>query len=204
MQPLQLPPTVRTPRPDEVPDNPDIRQRIEARQSANIVQGFTIQQNPTASFPYKFYAEINVDNENLWSFFKTLVLQLPPEVSFIYGDGENPCFSKYLDKYGLLNQIEPYKTELTQDGFLEFGMIYQYETYMEEVFVKRSKFIQYWGMDEERFRNTLKDFGIYEVAGLNFIDEYPLVTEALCVHRQNIVDTSELLQRFDQLFAAHS
>jgi hypothetical protein len=202
MKPLQLPPTIRTPGLDEVPRSPEIIQRIEERASANIVQGYTIQPNPSDAFPYRFYAEVNIDNDNLWQLVKALAIQLPDEVSFIYGDYEHPSFSKYMDKYKLFNFIEPYKTELTQDGFLEFGIIYQDKIYMEEIFVKGAKFIQYWGMDEQRFRKTLKDFQIDQVPGMKFIDEYPLVTEALRMHRQDVIEPSELMDRFDQIFAA--
>jgi len=39
MQELQLPPTIRTPRPDEVSKSQEILDNIQRRQTANIVQG---------------------------------------------------------------------------------------------------------------------------------------------------------------------
>ena len=194
MKPLQLPPTIRTANPDEVPERPDIIDRITSRKTANIVQGFTLNENSSVDLPFKFYAEINVDNQNLWALFTALLLQLPEEICLVYGHiDDDPSYSAYLDKYKILNRLEPYKIELCHDGFLEFGVMHQQETYFEEVFIKKAKFIQYWGMDEARFRSTMTQHDIYEVEGLNFIDEYPLVTEVLRLHYPDAIETTEML-----------
>ena len=199
MKPLQLPPTIRTARPDEVPARSDLIDRIASRQTANIVQGFTLRENPSIDLPFKFYAEINVDNQNLWALFTTLLLQLPEEICLIYGHIDDaPSYSSYLDKYKIFNTLEPYKIELCHDGFLEFGVVHHQETYLEEVFIKKSKFIQYWGMDEVRFRSTMTQHDIYEVEELNFIDEYPLVTEALRLHYPEAVETGEILKQLEE------
>jgi hypothetical protein len=201
MKALKLPPTIRTPRLDEVPQRPETIQKIRERQLAKIVEGYTINDNDSKEYPFKFYAEVNIDNENLWLILKTLIMQLPDEISLIYGHIDNdPAYSEYLDKYALLNHLEPFKTELTQDGFLEFGVIFQVETFMVEIFIKKAKYIQYWGMDKECFRKTMNDYGIYEIQDLNFIDEYPLMTESLRLYKSDILETNALLDHFDTLF----
>ena len=198
---LQLPITIRTPEYDEVPDVDAIRQKLEERKRANLTEGFTLNHNTTGDSPFTFYAEINVNNENLWPLFKALLLQFSGEFSFIYMhiDGE-PAYSRHLNKEELLGKLAPYELELAKDGFLEFGVIYQDEKYLQEVYIKKVKYIQYWGMDEQLLRNTLSGFGIYEVKGLNFIDEYPVATEALRTHYPEAVETTDLLQRFGEIF----
>lgn len=198
MKPLQLPPTIRTARLDEVPARSDLIDRIASRQTANIVEGFTLRENPSVDSPFKFFADINVDNQNLWALFTSLLLQLPEKICLIYGHiDDDPSYSPYLDKYEIVNKLEPYKIELCNDGFLEFGVLHHQETYLEEVFIKKSKFIQYWGMDEARFRRTMIQYDIYEVEGLNFIDEYPLVTEALRLHYPDAIETREILNQLE-------
>lgn len=203
MKTLQLPPTIRTARPDEVPKQGDVLDRIAESRSARIVEGYVFHYNETHDLPFTFFAEINVDNDRLWSLFKTLLLQLPDEVCMVYNfKDEEPAYSGYLDKYEVLNALEPFQLEITQDGFLEIGALYNEETFMEEVFIRSPKYLQYWGVEEKRFRETMAAFELYEVHGLNFIDQYPLVTEALRLHYSNVAETGDVLERLRALVPA--
>ncbi len=195
MRPLQLPLTIRTALPDEVPYNETIRQRLKEREAARVVQGFTLNYNPAHNPVFKVFAEINVDNDDLWTLFRSLLLQLPDNICLVYRHvDEDPAFSVYKDKYQLLNQLEPLAFELVRDGLLEFGVMYQHETLLEEVYVKKAKYLQYWSSDEARIRHLLTDAGIYEVANLNFIDEYPLATEPMQLHYPGARDTEKVLE----------
>ena len=133
MPELQLAPTIRTPRPDEVPQNQNILDKIKLRQTANIVEGFTLHNNSSHEQPFKFYSEINIDNSKLWDLFKAFLVQFPDEISFICNhiDAETATFSPYKDKFEILNVISPYELELTQDGFLEFGIMFHANDYFE-------------------------------------------------------------------------
>lgn len=196
MKTLQLPPTIRTARPDEVPKRGDVLDKIAEGDAANIVEGYVFSYNETHDLPFKFFAEINVDNDRLWSLFKVLLLQLPDEICLVYNDkDEEPAYSGYADKYELLNQLEKFQLEITQDGFLEIGALYNDEHFMEEVFIRGSKYVQYWGTDEERFRRTMTEFELYEVQELKFIDQYPLVTEALRLHHSDVSETWEVIKQ---------
>ena len=73
---------------------------------------------------------------------------------------------------------------------------------MEEVFIQSSKYLQYWGMEEDRFSKTMAEYELYEVPTINFIDEYPLVTEALRLHIAQAKDTNEVLDELRVLFPA--
>ena len=196
MRSLELPVTIRTPRQDELPDDERTRQKLMEREAANIVQGFTLRQNLSNDHPFKIYAEINVDNVNLWALFKALTLEFPEEVCLVYRHiDDEPSFGRYMGKSELMDQIQPFEFELTRDGFLEFGIIYQDEKSLQEIYIKKAKYIQYWGMNEAAFRKTLTDFEIYEIEDLNFIDEYPLATESLGSHFPEAIETMNLLEQ---------
>jgi hypothetical protein len=202
MSQLQLPPTIRTPRLDEVPQKEDILINIQRRQTANIVEGFTMKENTTHEQPFAFYCEINIDNSKLWSLFHAFLLQLPDEVYFIYGhkDSETPVCSSYKDKFEILNVLSPYEAELTQDGFLKFGVAFHAEGYFEEVFIMPAKYMQYWGVKLEPFLKIMESFSLNLIQHLNFIDEFPLVTESLQIHDADSVPTDDLLDYFDGVF----
>ncbi|CAD7796564.1 hypothetical protein CHRY9390_00022 [Chryseobacterium aquaeductus] len=63
-----------------------------------------------------------------------------------------------------------------------------------EIFLDESKYIKYWGTDEELFRKTLNDFEIFEVDNLEFIDEYPKVREALRLFEKDVIDSRVLIE----------
>ncbi|MCU7548747.1 hypothetical protein OCK74_06440 [Chitinophagaceae bacterium LB-8] len=196
MKLLQLPPTIRTARPDEVPKRPEFLDKITASKAANIVEGYVFHYNESHDLPFRFFAEINVDNKNLWTLFKTLFLQLPEEICLVYNyKDDEPTYSGYTNKYEVLNKLEQFNVEITQDGFLEIGALFNDENFMEEVFIRSPKYLQYWGVDEERFRKTMTEFELYEVPALNFIDEYPLVTEALRLYNSDVRETNEVLEQ---------
>ena len=56
---LEAPPTIRLPRPDELPNNPEVFERLKGRENANIIEGYTLSHNTTHDLPFKFYVEIN-------------------------------------------------------------------------------------------------------------------------------------------------
>lgn len=194
---LELPETIRLAKLDEVPQQPGLIERIKASDNNNIVEGYTFSPNTNNDYPYRFFAEINVDNSNLWNLFKAMMLAMPDDISFITGRKDDStkdvAHSEYQDKYGLYNKIEKYERELTLDGFLKFGAIHQTENYLEEVFVHNAKYIQYWGGDEEKFRNTMNEFSLYEIKNLEFIDSYPIATTALFTLYNDVIETDELL-----------
>jgi len=199
---LETPPTLRTPNLDEVPRTKDLVDAITKSQSANIIEGFVLKLNIKRDLPFKFYAEININNSRLWDLFKKLALHLPDEISLIYNHADNEAsFGKYKEKYSVINTLSNFITELTQDCFLEFGVIHQTETFLEEVFVDCTKYIKYWGMDEKWFRATMEEFKLLETPDLNFMDEFPKVREALRLHFDNAIETEELMEKLKVEFS---
>jgi len=201
MRPLKLAPTISTPKPSNFSLNFDVSKRIKEREDANIVEGYIITQDVENNAIYKFYAEINIDNDRLWSLIKYIISGFQSDVALIYHHiDEEPSYGNYVDKYELINELGKYEVELAQDGFLKFGAIHHAEGFLEEVFVEKSKYIKYWGMDKETFTMVMEQFGLYPVKGLNFIDEYPMQTEVLSLHCENCLATGELLRIFDNLY----
>jgi len=115
---LELPPTIRTPEKDEIPLRDTILQQIELRKSAKIIEGFTFKLNKNQDLPFDFFCEINVDNSKLWSVFKSLLLSYSEEMSLLFAHIDSDMnYGMYVDKMTILNSLEPFTTELTQDGF---------------------------------------------------------------------------------------
>jgi hypothetical protein len=202
MKQLELPITIRTARIDELPYSDDLAERIQNRFSAKIVEGYTLQENPTTELPFKFYSEINIDNSKLWTLFNVLLYTFPDTVSFIFGHSdEEPIYSSYRDRFEISNKLKQLESELTQDGFIEFGIIYHDKDLLIEVFVDRTKYIKYWGRDYETFNNIMTEFNLMKIDDLNFIDEFPLATEALTSFVPNAIPTFELIEQLKNEFA---
>lgn len=202
MNKLQLPKTIRTARVDELPVTTNNLEWIEESKTAKIVEGFVIKLNGTKELPFDFFCEINIDNSKLWKLFKDFFVSFPDEISFIfYHIDSEPIYSKYEDKFKILNEIEKFETELTQDGFLEWGIIYHDENILKEVLIKKPKYVQFWGVDKDEFLKIMEKNSITEIEEMKFIDEYPLVTEALRLHNSETMETFELINHFENIFA---
>jgi len=180
----------------------EILDNIQRQQAANIVQGFTLKDNSSHQEPFTFYCEINIDNANLWGLFQAFLLQFPDEVYFVYGhkDDETLYCSQFKDKFEILNILTPYEIELTMDCFLKFGIAFQSKDYFEELLIMPAKYLQYWGANTEPFAKIMRTFALNQIDDLNFIDEYPLVTESLRLHNNTTVETDDLLNHFDSIF----
>ncbi|MFP9098678.1 hypothetical protein ACLI09_06450 [Flavobacterium sp. RHBU_24] len=196
---LELPITIRTPRPDEV--SSDYLSKINLAKSANIVEGYTLYTVDDPSLSYNFYAEINVDNSRFWSLFTTFLLSYNTEVSLLFGHVDTePFLGRYSDKFEILNAISEYSYELSVDPFLEFGIVYSHNGITKEAYVKKPKYIQYWGVDFEEFDQIMQKFSIYKSDDLNFIDEYPMVSESVRMHNDAATDTGVIIEKLTAIF----
>src|ERR1700744_2191885 len=99
MKPLKLASTISTPILEDYNSTTEFAKRVKKRESANIVEGYTLTTDFEMLQTHKFYSEINVDNDRLWDVFKDLVLKFPDEVALIYHHvDDEPTYGKYLDK----------------------------------------------------------------------------------------------------------
>lgn len=198
---LELPITIRQPRLDEVPNDKDIIDLMEKRKSANIVEGFKFFPNTTHELPFDFYSLININNSRLWNLFLSLSKILPDNISAIYNlYEEEPIYSPYLKKEDVLNALALYKYELTLDGFIEFGVIFNVKDKLEEIFVTEAKYIKFWGVNESSFRQIMNEFNLAEIPDISFIDEFPKVVEALTEKDQNAKRPEVIIDELNSLF----
>lgn len=199
MKQLELPKTLRIATIEEIPDTVENREWLKEIKDAKIVQGYTYQTKPTDDSPFEFYCEINIDNSRLWELFSVLICTMPDEISFIYNHVDSePNFSPYLSRNKLIEILLKYQKEFSQDGLLEFGAIYQDETVLIEAFVKKYKYIQYWGNNLLTFKNIMSEFELNEIKDLNFLDEFPMVTVPLTLVDSTAIQTETLVT---QLYA---
>jgi hypothetical protein len=205
MRKLELPPTLRKPNPSDLPQNEETISKtmikLKEMEVANIVEGYTITLNKSSIYNYKFYSEINIDNSRLWDLLKTFIISFPGDVSFIFNHlDDEPIHGDYDDKYTILNKIEPYKIELTQDCFLEFGIINETETNLEEIFIESTKYLKYWGSDTQKFQKIMNEYNLTEFHDLNFFDEFPNVKETLANFKSDFIGTHSLVEYFKTIF----
>lgn len=204
-QTLELPKTIRFLNEGEIPNNPSILKRWEESKVANIVQGYTFKLNENdtenGSIGFDFFAEINIDNSNLWNLILALSRTLPEVVAVLFGYIDFDLnYGNYDEKDEILEFISQYKKELTQDAFISFGLIYNDDESLVEIFIDESKYIKYWGKDERFFREIMNDFGLKEIENLEFVDGYPKVREVLTRLDEEVIDSKTLIGFFSEKY----
>ena len=203
---LVLPKTIRFPEENEVPMNSSVLERLRESKNANIVPGYVFKlkdDNPdNIDLPFEFDAEINIDNPQLWSLIITLSEEtLPENCALIFGYIDSEInYGFYENKFEILKYLEDYKTELIHDTLLIWGLIYHDNENLTEIYVDESKYLKYWGNNEEKFRNIMNQFNLSEIENLEFIDEYPKVRENINLHFENITETGELIETLRQTY----
>jgi hypothetical protein len=199
---LEIPRTIREPRRDEMPSNSPALHQLELKKSAKIVEGYKLlYKEAVDSLPFKFYAEVNVNNSRLWSLLLALLNELPDEVALIFGFYDNePNYGKYGNKNELIHELENYTREIAEDCHLEIGMIFHTDNELIEIFIAEAKYIKFWGINEPSFRKLMIDFGLHEIADIEFIDEYPKVVFPLKSIDKTVFDSYEVIQRLKEKY----
>ena len=178
---LIFPRGVRFPRSDELPAGSpgDAEERLAEVAANPLTTGYVVKA--ITGQGYTAVIEANVHAPKLWSVFSALVSALLPTAAapIVGVGGEEPILGPYTTRDAAVAVLEPYRDSLTNDGFLEFGCIFQRGGKTEEVFVRAAKYLRVWTNTPERAIKTLEDHGIPLQPGLRFIDEYPRVSEAL-------------------------
>lgn len=175
----KLPIGIRIPNKDEYPKGAEPELINNRRNSANIVSGFIIME--ILGQRYTHFAEVNVNADILWNVFCELTSKLFDDLAYgIIGfKGEKPTLSNFTGLEVLMAIFEQYKFELTNDGYLEFGIAHCNENTLNEIFISSFKFMRIWTNKKELLIDTLSQFGITQIDNLQFIDEFPIVSEAL-------------------------
>jgi hypothetical protein len=199
---LEIPRTIKDLSEDEFAGNVTAMERVQAKKSANIVEGYKFLPNEEQSeLPFRFYAEININNSRLWDLFGSLCSELPETAALLFGFYDNDVnYGRYTDKNEIVLELIKYKREILEDCHLELGLIYNTESELIEVFIAEAKYIKFWGVSEDSFRDIMKNFNLYEVDNIEFIDEYPKVVYPLKTLIEDVVDTFEIIADFKETF----
>jgi hypothetical protein len=185
MPEIQAPEALRFPRGVRLAAETDLRKNedrsrlVEKIAGAHITIGFI--KKPGKDSGYSAYFEANVHADRVWTTFEALSAVLLSEVAapLIGWKDADPTFGPYTDKKAALDVLRLHAESLQHDGYIQFGLMHQADTLTEEIFVMPSKYLQIWTNQPELTASTLLLSGVSPVESLQFIDEFPHVTERL-------------------------
>src|SRR5690606_15493182 len=124
MRSLELPKSIKFAESEDAPKSKEIQDRIEQRKLATFTEGFVLRDVEAEDSLFSFYAEINVDNSRFWEVFFELSKTLPEVCACIFSyESHEPIYGDYIEKEKILVVLSQFQKELTEDCFLEFGLI---------------------------------------------------------------------------------
>ncbi|MBX3255212.1 MAG: hypothetical protein KF862_13820 [Chitinophagaceae bacterium] len=177
---LEIPVTARVPEAREMDHRPDIEELLLKRKRALIVEGYKLTPYNNPKIPYRFQAEININNSRLWDLITELATLLPPEIVLEYSlDNEATYATEQVSRTGVLQTLSRFERELTQDCTLAFTLASHTAQGLTEIIITSSKYIRFSGNDTNPFSAIMKNFSLREIPALAFIDEYPQIVEPL-------------------------
>lgn len=176
---LKFPRGVRLAADADLPSSKNKVDMLARIQNANITTGFVLTTSADPGF--STYIEANVHAEEIWSAFEALTSGLLPNVSapLVGWKEDEATLGPYTDKTAALAMLREHAECLQHDGFIEFGLMFQQRGKTEEVMVRASKDLRIWTNNPVVATEILSSLGIPRVEKLQFIDEYPRVTERL-------------------------
>ncbi|WP_046245492.1 hypothetical protein [Hymenobacter terrenus] len=201
MPSLELPKTTRFAEEQEVPRS--YWNKIAARREAHFIEGFVLTEVEDPEQLFRFYAEVNVNNSRLWKLFTQLAVILPDVCACLFcpyaGD---VTYGEYQEKELILAILGSLQKELSEDCHLEFGLIYNDESTLAEVYVTESKFVKIWGVDRQQFEQLMAQHGIPKFEEMQFVDEFPKVVVPLTTLDAEAKSTQEILDLLEDAFAS--
>lgn len=201
MSGLELPITTRFAEESEVPRS--YWDKIAARREAHFVEGFVLTEVEEPQQLFRFYAEVNVNNSRLWELFTSLTATLPDVCACLFCPYEGAAtYGEYQDKELILSILGSLQKELVADCRLEFGLIYNDEETLTEIYVAESKFIKIWGADRQHFEQIMEQHGIPEFEEMRFVDEFPKVVVPLTTLDTEAKPTEEVLGLLEKAFVS--
>jgi hypothetical protein len=178
-EPLRFPRGVRLAVEGDLPRSKNRPEQLAKLASAKISTGFVLTTGNDPGF--SAYFEANIHADEVWRVFEALVERLLPEVAapLVGWKDEDATVGPYTDRTAAMAALRPYVDSLQHDGYIQFGLMHQRAGKTEEVFVKSSKYMQIWTNQPEVAAQILVSMKIQKVEKLQFIDEFPVVTERL-------------------------
>jgi hypothetical protein len=196
---LRFPRGVRLAAEADLPRSRDKSDELARILSANITTGFVLTTSVDPGF--STYIEANAHADEVWTVFEALVSRLLPEVAapLVGWKDDEATLGPYTDKAAALTVLRAHAESLQHDGFIEFGLMFQQGGKTEEVMVKGSKDLRIWTTKRADATQTLSSLGIPRVEKLQFIDEYPRVTERLVGGPSSQETISSIIGAFQSL-----
>lgn len=201
MNTYKLPIGIRIPNFDEYPNGYNVDDINMKRNSANIIEGYKLVEVQCEKFTH--FAEINIDADNIWNLFVALSDKLIGYIAYgIIGfKDEKPTMSNFTEKQKIIDILNRYNFELSNDGYIQFGIAYYDESSLNQIFITSFKYLQVWTTNSKELVETFKRYKISEQENLNFIDEFPVVSEALSADRgRGVRHYSEVINEIEMKF----
>lgn len=201
MNTYKLPIGIRIPNFDEYPNGYNVDDINMKRNSANIIEGYKLVEVQCEKFTH--FAEINIDADNIWNLFAALSDKLIGDTAYgIIGfKDEKPTMSNFTEKQKIIDILNRYNFELSNDGYIQFGIAYYDESSLNQIFITSFKYLQVWTTNSKELVETFKRYKISEQENLNFIDEFPVVSEALSADRgRGVRHYSEVINEIEMKF----
>jgi len=193
---LELPKMIRQPTEQDIPKTDSMFNIWKERKKTSLHQGFNYTENDkTDTINFKFYSEINVDNSSLFKLFNSLIETIEGEAYVVYkthSDEEVFYYDQKLQINEIKNRLIELEYDLTNNCSIDIGVVHN-EQELIEIYIDESKFIKYWGSDEETFRKILNRQGISEFDSLKFVDQFPKIVYDLNFLEEDRMSTEELI-----------
>jgi len=194
---LELPKVIRQPGELDVPRTSSMLGPWNKRKTVSLHEGFTYTLNkPDNEINFKFYSEINVNNSNLYHLFISLIETIDGTAQVVFKDHYEEDITRCEQKFSveeLKSKFDTLEYYITNNCSVSIGVVH-FDEALIEVFIDESKYIRYWGSDEERFRRILNGFNIKEYEKLEFVDQYPKIVYALDHIEEDCMSTEELIK----------
>jgi len=174
-----FPKGIRFAKESEMPNSDNKSNLLLSIKNADIKEGYVLFNSDTDN--YKYYSEINISAPKLWSLFEKLAIAILPESSapilgHIDDANDELFYGSYTSTKKILEVCSNYKNELSNDGFIQFGIIHQVDGKTEEIFVKPTKHLVVWTNKLDEFKSVMNSFDIPEFEKMSFIDQFPITT----------------------------
>jgi len=165
---IKLPKGIRIPNGNEYPNG-------------YVVEGFQYKIKNASRWSY--VARISIDADKFWSIFDELSNKLlirGKARGMIGFKEEQPEVGKQKKVQDILSDLSNYRYELLNDGYIEFGITDYNKKSFCQIYVNNYKTIMVFGNKIETLLEIMLNNGIDEIKDLKVINDFPVVSEALC------------------------
>jgi len=173
---LKIPFVIRQPNEIDIPKVDSTYNSWKERLLIELVEGFILEENENQrELNFDFYAEINIDNPKIWKLSKRLLGNLKGEGYIVYNlHDEEIQYGKRKNISEIIQKLDEIESDILNNCSVSLGVV-QDSIDVKEVFIDESKFLKYWGSDEEYFRKIMNEFGLEEKEEMKFVDQYPKI-----------------------------